>query len=101
MIETLRQDLRYALRTLWAKPGFTLIVTVALALGIGANATIFTWIKAVLLESLPGIQRPEEQAHSPDSCDELDFHFSSSAPPELNQNSCCRKPRPNRARFWS
>src|SRR5258707_11979435 len=60
MIETLRQDLRYSLRTLWARPGFTLVVVVTLALGIGANATIFTWIKAVLLEPLPGIQRPDE-----------------------------------------
>jgi macrolide transport system ATP-binding/permease protein len=37
------------------KPGFTFVVVITLALGIGANATIFTWIKAVVLESLPRI----------------------------------------------
>jgi predicted permease len=42
------------------RPGFTLTVVMTLALGIGANATIFTWIKVVLLEPLPGIERPEE-----------------------------------------
>lgn len=60
MFETLQQDLRYSLRTLWARPGFTLVVVITLALGIGANATIFTWIKAVLLAPLPDIQQPEE-----------------------------------------
>lgn len=42
------QDLRQSLRILAKNPGFALVVTVTLALGIGANATIFTWIKAVL-----------------------------------------------------
>jgi macrolide transport system ATP-binding/permease protein len=59
-METIWQDLRYSLRMLIRKPGFTFVVVITLALGIGANATIFTWIKAVLLESLPGIERPEE-----------------------------------------
>jgi len=59
-METFWQDLRYSLRTLFKKPVFTLVVVTTLALGIGANATIFTWIKAVLLASLPGIEKPEE-----------------------------------------
>lgn len=60
MMETFSQDLRYSLRSLLKRPGFTLTVALTLALGIGANATIFTWIKAVLLQPLPGIERPEE-----------------------------------------
>jgi macrolide transport system ATP-binding/permease protein len=59
-METFWQDLRYSLRTLFKKPGFTFVVVTTLALGIGANATIFTWIKAVLLASLPGIEQPEK-----------------------------------------
>src|SRR5258707_9678720 len=60
MMETFWQDLRYGVRTLAGRPAFTLVVVVTLALGIGANATIFTWVKAVLLEPLPGIERPDE-----------------------------------------
>jgi len=59
-METFWQDLRYSLRTLFKKPGFAFVVVTTLALGIGANATIFTWIKAVLLASLPGIEQPEK-----------------------------------------
>ena len=59
-METLWQDLRHSLRMLKKSPGFTLVVVITLALGIGANATIFTWIKAVLLAPLPGIERREE-----------------------------------------
>jgi len=57
--ETFWQDLRHSLRLLHSRPGFSIAVVVTLALAIGANATIFAWIKAILLAPLPGIHQPE------------------------------------------
>lgn len=57
MFADLRRDLQYAVRMLAGAPAFTLVVFLTLALGVGANAVIFTAVDAILLQT-PGMADP-------------------------------------------
>jgi predicted permease len=59
LVDSLRQDLKYGLRQLRQKPGFTLTAVLSLALGIGANTAIFTLVDQILLRLLP-VDKPQE-----------------------------------------
>src|SRR5262245_40453800 len=72
------QDVRYALRMILKAPGYALITILTLALGIGANTTIFSWINASLLNPVPGIANPSEVVAlslSPDPVNPFPFTY--------------------------
>jgi putative ABC transport system permease protein len=52
------QDLRYALRTLRGRPTFALVAVFTIAIGIGANTTIYSWLRSLILNPFPGAADP-------------------------------------------
>jgi predicted permease len=60
LIDSIRQDVVYALRTLRKSPVFAGVAILSLALGIGANTAIFTLWNGLLRSSLPGVEKPEQ-----------------------------------------
>ena len=73
-------DLKFALRQLRKSPGFTFVVIITLALGIGANAAIFTLVRGVLIKPL--VNRDEDRL----------IYIRQSAPGEGQQNSTWSMP---------
>ena len=81
VLPTLLQDLAYAVRVLARRPGFSAIVILTIALGVGANAAIFTVVNGILLQPLPyphadqivsfGHEPPQWLSSEPDF---LDYH---------------------------
>src|SRR5262252_8643739 len=75
---SLLQEIRYSLRVIAKSPGFAAIAILTLALGIGANTTIFSWINASLLNPVPGIANPSEVVAlslSPDPVNPFPFTY--------------------------
>ena len=58
-MSSLLQDFRYTLRMMSRNRGFTVVAVLTLAIGIGANTTVFTWIDAILLHPLSGVAQPD------------------------------------------
>ncbi|HTF23199.1 MAG TPA: ABC transporter permease [Candidatus Limnocylindria bacterium] len=60
MIETTLQDLRFGLRMLRRRPGFSLLAILCLTLGIGANAAVFSWVEGILFRPYPLVSHQEQ-----------------------------------------
>lgn len=79
VLGTLMKDLRYGIRMLAKTPAFTLVAVLSLALGIGANTTVFSLLDAVMLRSLP-VQHPEQIVRVATTIPGNDPHYDFSYP---------------------
>ena len=59
IMNTILRDLRYGLRTLTRNPGFAVVAVLTIGIGIGASTTIFSWMRSMLLNPLPGAVQAE------------------------------------------
>src|SRR5262249_3236924 len=86
LCEQFGQDLRYALRVMAASPLFTAMAALSLALGIGANTAIYSFMDAILLRALP--------VNDPESLVVLNWHSKAHPPVARNMNgSTYQEPR--------
>jgi predicted permease len=58
-MNTLVRDIQYGLRTLARSPGFTVVAILTIGIGIGASTTIFSWMRSLMLNPLPGAAQAE------------------------------------------
>ena len=65
VVESIWLDVRYAIRMMRQSPGFTAVAVLSLALGIGANTAVFTFLNALLLRPLP-VSHPDGTGGAPD-----------------------------------
>jgi macrolide transport system ATP-binding/permease protein len=86
LVESILQDLRYAVRTLKKSPSFTIVTVLILALGIGANSAIFSLVDSVLLKMLP-VKEPGQ------------LYFISNVAPNIGANLGIAPPYPCFERF--
>jgi macrolide transport system ATP-binding/permease protein len=71
------QDLRYGQRMLAKNPSFTVVAILTLAIGIGGNATVFSWMRGVLLSPLPGVPQANRLVAVETIMPDGEYHTSS------------------------
>src|SRR5208282_5067667 len=70
-------DLKFAVRMLRKSQGFTVVAVLMLVLGIGGNATVFSWIRGLLLNPVPGATHAEQLVDAETVMPSGEFHTSS------------------------
>lgn len=70
-------DMRYALRSMAKAPGFAAVAILTLAIGIGGNATVFSWIRSILLNPIPAVAHSEQMLSVESVMPSGEYHTSS------------------------